>query len=249
MGIMNRRSAVQALLSMPIVGRAISAFQLSPGAEQGGRDLAVQVMRMVNTAEQWHQSEFGGYVGIHDLIESPALARLRGDEVAEKAGIGASLLSRVSLEGPEVLPGWGLGVWLRPDAAEKKDTNGYVAAVWESSGENGHGFASDDSGRIYEGSAAWGSVYHAQPRSVQDLLPRATPLGGGPAGGPVRRALGGLLKQAMFLTVAFQPATLFCCCPCLPAQCYQCPATCGCCGSGYNCGCGSCVWIKCQACQ
>jgi hypothetical protein len=250
MACVGRRTVLQMLASFPGVARAISAFQPSPGPEQGGRDLAVQVMRMVKTAERWHQSEFGDYVGMHDLVRSPALARLSADRVAEEAGIGASLLSRVSLEDPEVFPGWGLGVWLRRGAADRGAGNGYVAAVWENSGESGHGFASDDSGGIYQGSTAWGGLYLSEPRSVRDLLPHGTPLGGGPAGGPVRRGLGGLLGQAAFLTLGVQPATIYCACPCAPAVIYSCPQSCSCCGAGkYNCGCASCTWISCAACS
>jgi hypothetical protein len=250
MASVSRRTVVQLLAAFPGVARAISAFQQSPGAGLGGRDLAVQVLRMVNTAEQWHHTEFGSYVDIENLMESPALARLRADGVAEGFGIGASLLSQVSLEGTEVLPGWRLDVWLRPEAAQEKDSNGYVAAVWDVSGENGYGLASDDSGRIYEGSAASGSSYLGEPRTVQDLLPHGAPLCGGPAGGPVRRALGGLLEEAAFLTLGVQPATIQCCCPCGPPGCVNCPVSCSCCSGagtgGYNCGCGSCAWIQCH---
>jgi len=243
-----RRTVLQMLAGIPLLGRGISAFQSLPEDEVDRRNLAVQVLRMVNTAELWHKLEFGSYVDLTQLMTSPALKKLRSDPKAERANMGATLLSEVFLDAPEVFPGWELCLWPRTLDAADGGGNAYTAVVRETSGESRYAFASDDSGRIYEGSAAWGSVYYSEPRNVQDLLHSAMPMGSGPEGAPpMRRALGWLMKQAAFLNVA--TLGLLCCCPCGPTLCAWCDTSCSCSSSGFgncfNCGCGECPWICC----
>jgi len=246
MRTMNRRSAVQALLSVPVVNRAILAFSSLPQAEVDRRHLALRALRFVNTAELWHKLEFGSYVDKGALMESPAVERLRNDEVAERAGIGGSLLSEVSPTAPDGFSGWELRLWPRGDNAWQAG-GGYVALVRDRSGDARYALATNESGRIYEGAANSAGFLHKGPRSVEDLLQQPMPLGRGTPGG-IRGVLGGIVRRAGFLTVA--PAIVI---NCLTA-CNDCEV---CCANAYpscspvgaggctNCGCAACVWVCC----
>jgi hypothetical protein len=248
MAVIGRRNVLQALAAVPALAKSFFAFEALPDDVVDRRHLARRILRMVNTAEHWHLTEFGSYIGVTELTNSPALTRLRDDPTAEKFNIGATLLSEVSLSGPEVFPGWGLRISPVTRNAADADGNGYTAVVREASGEHRYALVSDESGRIYEGSVAWGSAYDSDPRVVHDVLRNATLADDG-AEGTLRRA-GRLLKRAAFLNVASQAAHVCAiCCPCGPIDCIECDQCCSCFttwSSGcWNCGCENCIWICC----
>jgi hypothetical protein len=221
--------------------------------------LAVQVMRLVNTAEHMHKHKYGGYVGHSELVESSIIDRMGTEEKFEKMGLGKSLLEQISfrnLNDSEVFPGWQLRI--RHVGPER-----YVATMTSTSGEGAIALGTDESGVIYHGDPRSQKVsLEIPPTSLAELRwENLAPIGSRHRDGRFAK----LHAVAMLLPLVAEPpqcnfnVTCYQCdsidCPCYCQSSY--PACCCCygpgsptCCSGFsagccNIGCGQCIWCCC----
>lgn len=254
--MIERRSILGFLASLPVSGWKMS----SPGkAKCEGERLAVQVMRFVNTVECWQRELFGSYVGRASLARSPVLKRFRSEERLERAGLGRSLLDRMTLDKEEVVPGWKLQIHLTPSLEGRG--KGYVSVITSTYTEDRRAFASDQRGVIHRGALPSGGLSGSLISSLPDLVWDDQ----GPLSNYNHRSGFGRVLAAALLFFPDYPTscgTLATCGPCLyegcPCLCAPAYALCCCCFEGgsptctdvgtsncCNVGCSGCVWCCC----
>lgn len=123
-----RRSFFKKLGCLPLVAALHPARLLGDSAALGEESvqrqrLAVQVLRLINTAELWHSLDYGNYLDIKELKDSQAISKLHGSEKAEKIRLGRSLIDALAFEEKEIVPGWEL------DQHLSEDREGYVITL------------------------------------------------------------------------------------------------------------------------
>jgi hypothetical protein len=103
----HRRSVLQAMMSLPTTSYLARVLGLeAPPDTDTGPQLAVRILRFVNTAEHWHKSEFGRYAGRSELLNSPAVGRLKTDGKAAVVGLEPSLVSLIPADYDRPIQGW-----------------------------------------------------------------------------------------------------------------------------------------------
>lgn len=229
----NRRTFLGGIATLPFLSPLSNALQAS-SAEPAGKAGAVQAMRFLNTLQHWHRFDSGRFGSKADLLSSSALKRLIEDPAAEKDGIGKSLYSRLSFEGDEVVPGWGLRLLINENG------DGYLITL---KGNGGTGLSTDERAIIYEGKM---HGFSSSPISAVAALDNPVPMEPAHVGraSVLRRlsALVGLLSFAPFQYDDTQP-------PLKKCTEFPCPCSCSCMESSgpicRNCGCVQCVWCCC----
>lgn len=239
----DRRDFMKAFLSVPVFRRVADLVPSSSDFDK--RVLMVQICRLVNTAELWHKIDCGRYATTADLLSSRAMERLRRSDVAERRGIGKSLIASVSLASQEVMRGCELQ--LRVFEADKR----YLFYIRGATGRNGNAlFASDESGVIYEGTrvapptAVADGLRGEQAISARAFLADGRPLG---VGRPKGHGFSALLASvalpyvpASILNVSGSYCDPSCGCDC---SCQDCDGACD--PLCTDCGCCGCVWCCC----
>jgi hypothetical protein len=240
-----RRTWIKRIVSLPAIAvfGKLNLFAKETPSAGGGNvgegyesiSRAVRILRLINTAENWHKSENGNYLNIPDLAKSEAISKLESNSKAEEMGIGATLISEIEFEAKEIAPGWHLEIAL------SKNGLAYTARLTRTKQDGFRSFATDQDGIIYEGNHAAGlSVSLSQSRATE-VLEDSRALGTHP-----QVSRGRISRLAWSLAFAAFPApTGGCFGPGYP------PCSCGgqcatACSGGatncFNCGCIGCVW-------
>lgn len=256
-----RRSFLAVLGTLPVISDWMRVFgstnvksrpKVSTDEKWQARFLAVETLRMINTAEKWHFGDTKEYISLEHLHESKAYKKLM------EVGRFKNVISKLPADGRLDLPGY--DTFLETTADRSK----YVARVSMSGPFGTFAFASDEIGAIYEGKpldlsasakgdidALIGDKYHmGQPPTTEQS-------GIGPF------AMISPTRIFNFLLASLPPANEDCvCCTCeFPCPCLRicsclntCPDNCPdgesyCC---YNCGClgcYSCIWCRFSRCS
>lgn len=133
----NRRSIFKSVLALPIVswiGGAASRAESDDDAK--AKRLAFDVLRFVNTAETWQKDKYGKYLPVRELMQSPVIQAIADDKRAEAARIGPSLISKLSINGPQIIPGWELQLKVCPAGNERKRDD-YIVVIRSQKSEDG----------------------------------------------------------------------------------------------------------------
>jgi hypothetical protein len=130
-----------ALLSLLLVSVGRVRSQQSDPAAKAGRTTAVNLVRLINTAEVEPQSQLGRYVSFAELVRSGALKRAAQH-------FPQLDFDRMNLQSErDVLPGWELRLVVAGDG------HSYKLSLIEREGRCRLGFFSDEVGIIYHGKA------------------------------------------------------------------------------------------------
>jgi hypothetical protein len=95
-----RRGFLQSA-AIGVVAFSLGAKTIKAQAAVANDRTAVEVLRLLNTAQNWHKAETGKFVDLEELFSSPAMGRI-------KAKKWASLIASLNLKDSEVIPGWEL---------------------------------------------------------------------------------------------------------------------------------------------
>jgi hypothetical protein len=244
MSITNRRALLGRLLALPAAvtamtkasfGQVTNAPIQDPNYEH--KFLAVNVLRLINTAEAWHNRDNGFYADMNQLVASSVIEQIRA-RLKSNENLGDSLQSHVRFLEKEIVPGWALAFKV------SDDRKGYVADLTDVSGKVRCNFSSNERGVIYQ-NLPLDSL--ATPTGVQASTEREKPVSweatlNSPKsfGSSFRNALKGIVPLP-FLICLCKVCTDFpvCCSPC----CNSCSTVCG---IGFGCAC--CVNAGCQSC-
>lgn len=224
-----RRSILKALVGLPVVGgvfgSAVSGFH-RPIALEDDQDrfmkksLAINVLRVINTAEHWHLRETGTFAELTSLQESRQVMLFLDGCFKD----GGSLLASLSLNKRQFISGW---------VSSFKFTgrkSGYLAALGAEDEELG-AFATDNTGVIFEGIDLVKQVA-TDARAAQSLLVAASPIG---THGTKAQRVGHFFRKVALGAVP----QLWCCGGCCRCN-LCCPDPKGSCTT--NCGCVPCTW-------
>ena len=230
-----RRRLLGILLALPIFGKSWSRGLLDEPSERppkiASADLALGVVRMINTLEAWHKIRFKHYASQNELRGSGLLAKLLKAPRADEAGIGPDLYSEMNWDSEEILYGWHLQLHV------SNSRDAYLLSMRGSTSAGYKTFASDEVGIIYRGVVPQDTVWpEGSYVPLSEVTTGLVPLGTlAQADGPWAH-VSALLKRVSFLTMAL-PQGEFC---------LDCPCSGTCSGSGQcgcaNCGCESCTW-------
>jgi hypothetical protein len=264
MSEIKRRSFLTWLGTLPVLSDWMRVFgsthvrsapqATSQGEEWEAKFLAVETLRLINTAEKWHFLDKNEHVSADQLHQTEAYKKLV--EVAGK-GRFKRVVPKLPEDGRIVLAGY--EIFVEPTADRSK----YVARVSMDGPRYKFAFASDESGGIYEG-----IPLHVVPAAANDgvdaVIADKRPMGQKPnAEPPSRGRLFAMITPPRIFDLlrAFLPLPLtgsgcYCCactyfCTCCTLYCVCLSGTCGpnsqcqnyCC---YNCGCVDCGCIWCQ---
>lgn len=204
MSVTQRRTWIQRMLSLPVtaaLGRLSLFATEKPSSGKGniGEDYestsaAIRILRLVNTAQNWHKSDKRHYLGLLDLAKSEAIARIQSNSEAEKMGIGATLISEIDFEAKEIVAGWQLEIALSKSGLE------YTARITRTKQDGLRSFATDEDGIIYEGRNARESSLPLSQSKATEVLAGPRALG---TGLPVSRSR--MSRLAWSLTFAVLP--------------------------------------------
>lgn len=237
-----RRSLMKLFAIVPgfIIGGAKSVFgNPTAGSPVATSDdhkrLGVQVMRFLNTAQLWQKVGAGGYALASELASSPAVRDLRDSDQAERHGIGNSLISSLSFDRDEIVPGWSLRLEVF------SNRSGYIATIRDVSGPNGAVLSTDHSGVVFEGNPLQAGVGGVSASAAE----LRTMNGAQPIKASVNSSK--TLLRLASITVAMINCCDYSCCDCQIACCHDCTCQCmdGYPGPGtkcWNCGCATCHW-------
>jgi hypothetical protein len=186
-----RRSVLKGLVGLPILAGLAEWFTSDHGhpghthepeqtAEYKRRFEAVEVLRLVNTAERIHLEATGTYVPLLDL---DALERVRAWlDATRREAIGSrrALFTRLDRSGRgEIVAGWTHHFELADDRKQ------YTIWLRDGTADGLRSFASDETGVIREGDLVAAGIDSGTWRSAADVLSGA-PIGGRHA--PVERS-------------------------------------------------------------
>lgn len=250
----DRRSFLAVLAGLPVVAswrEALFPQQAPPprDPEWKSKYLAVQFLRIINTAQLWNRHSQGYYVPKSEFLKCSGFEALKNQIRPNGVPFPDAWphVRDLSVNDDLTVPGWDFALEASSDRLK------YVAVITQKSDEKRFAFANDDGGIIYQGERLEASS--SEELSAESAVRDPRPLGEssksvGEAGFGLFASISalGLLN---WLLPPCPSAWCKCCgdfpcicsCPCLS----QCPA--GCSGPGcYHCGCQSCLWCVCTYC-
>ena len=229
-----RRSFIQALASVPVIG-ALGKFYLF-GTKSGvhetlesGENLrSINILRLLSTAQLRHRGKLGTYANLSELSNGGFIDEVADDPYAAKKGFGRSLFSILRLETAEVIPGWNLSHRIDKDALA-------FTTVMDGSANGFKSFAVDEGGVIFHG--------RSRPLTSMGIWQRASDVIVGEALGthaPKKQPSG---FESLLKGFALGPETVHADSNCCPSGCC-CNTACTCSQdfdpNAYICGCDSC---------
>lgn len=230
----HRRTLIRSLLSLPLVGAVArlnlfgSALPIALEYDQDRfekKDLAIKILRLINTAERWHLCKFGRFASLKRLQELEAAVQFLNDTFEG----GGSLFSSLRFDRSQFATGWDSRFRLLAN------DSGYIVAL--NSAESGLGaFATDARGLIYQGGLKLAADFDSEWPAARSILVDGSTID---FRGTAPQRFG-----AFFRTIALGAAPqLFCC-----GGCCRCDLCCkggggkDCTSCCKNCGCQNCSW-------
>jgi hypothetical protein len=229
-----RRSFMKGIVGLPIVGGIAKWYLFSDSTasdppEAIERKRGISILRLFTTAQERYRHRFGHYTDLSILSTKGLIQEVAAIRQAEYRGFGHTLLSSLSLDRPEVSPGWNFA------SRTNESASAYVFLLTSSiAGVNS--LASDDRAVIYEG----------QPRHhLVEYVPAVDLISGGPLGTQARKTKPSRL-ESLLKGFALGPETVHA----DPNGCNGCCTSDGCfCTPWWNsntfyCGCTNCQWCS-----
>lgn len=265
MSEIRRRSFLTLLGTLPVVSdwmRILGSTSAKSTVQKVARDeaweakfLAVETLRLINTAEKWHFLATNAHISLEDLHQSESYKKL-----VENSGKSRfkRVVSKFPSDGRVELPGY--DIFVQPNA----DRSRYLARVLMNGPKYTFAFASDEAGEIYEGVPVGHPSPAAANEGIDSLISDRHPMGWRPKTEAKSGALFAAISMPRILDLL---STLLqggdkdgChCCGCTyPCSCNpfcSCSSICPDCSGGtyccFNCGCSSCgcTWCRKTSCD
>ncbi len=251
----DRRTFIASLSATPLVRKWREALSTPQAAENDpnyrARSVAVELLRLLNTAEKWHFGIASRHVPLRELPGSEGFKKLNSSTVIERfRGVAEMLSPAASFS----IPGYNTWLEVSPDGSR------YSAVVGRKDSEFDFAFATDEGGLIYEGrplSSSLPARFTTADKLIQDGLvigeKRETGLQGW-------SRLFATIFGSRFVNLMAVPVPQLNGCAC----CYTYPTPCGngcacnstcpsnCTDGDYCCvniGCSGCIWCRAARCS